>query len=131
MFAPFAGAEYCRILKPGGVLLHVSPDEEHLWELKQAVYERPYRNDAAVPQQEGLAVLAEEKVAYPLHLDSHGEIVDLFRMTPYAHKTSPADAARLDALEKMCIRDRYSGLPAAPVPERPALYGCWKDWAHI
>ena len=103
VFAPFAGAEYHRILKPGGVLLHVSPDEEHLWELKQAVYERPYRNDAAVPQQEGLAVLAEEKVAYPLHLDSHGEIVDLFRMTPYAHKTSPADAARLDALEKLDV----------------------------
>ena len=44
-----------RYVKPGGVLLHVSPDEEHLWELKQAVYERPYRNDAAVPQQEGLS----------------------------------------------------------------------------
>ena len=103
VFAPFAGEEYHRILKPGGVLLHVSPDEEHLWELKRAVYETPYRNDAAVPQQEGLTITAEEKIAYPLHLERHADIVNLFHMTPYAHKTSPADAARLDALEALDV----------------------------
>ena len=53
VFAPFAGEEYRRILKPGGVLLHVSPDEEHLWELKQVLYETPYRNDAAAWKKQG------------------------------------------------------------------------------
>ena len=103
VFAPFAGEEYRRVLRTGGVLLHVSPDEEHLWELKQAVYETPYRNDAAVPQQEGLEIISEEKIAYPLHLGNHADIANLFAMTPYAHKTSPADIARLDALKTLDV----------------------------
>lgn len=101
VFAPFAGEEYCRVLKPGGVVLHVSPDAGHLWELKAAVYEAPYRNDAAPPQQEGLEVAAEETLRYRLHLTDHADIVNLFAMTPYAHKTRPADAARLEALEEL------------------------------
>lgn len=107
VFAPFAGEEYHRVLKHGGVVLHVSPDEGHLWELKRAVYETPYRNDAAVPQQEGLAIIAEERLSYRLELSSHADIVNLFAMTPYAHKTSPLDRARLDALERLGVSAEF------------------------
>lgn len=107
VFAPFAGEEYLRVLKPGGVLLHVSPDEGHLWELKQAVYEMPYRNDAALPQQEGLTIIAEEKICCTLHLSCHDDIVNLFHMTPYAHKTSIGDIARLDALEQLDVAAEF------------------------
>ena len=107
VFAPFAGEEYKRVLKPGGVLLHVSPDAEHLWELKQAVYETPYKNDAAVPQQEGLTIEAEEKISYPLQLSCNADIVNLFHMTPYAHKTSPEDVARLDALQELTVAAEF------------------------
>ena len=107
VFAPFAGEEYLRVLKPGGILLHVSPDKGHLWELKQAVYETPYRNDAAVPQQEGLTIAQEQKICYTLHLDCHDDIVNLFHMTPYAHKTSPDDIARLDALKQLDVAAEF------------------------
>ncbi len=101
VFAPFAGAEYRRVLKADGVLIHVAPAAKHLWELKQAVYERPYENDAATPEQEGLALLSEQSVSCRLALNSREDVANLFQMTPYAHKTHPADIARLDAVDRL------------------------------
>ena len=103
VFAPFAGEEYVRVLRPGGVLLHAAPDAMHLWELKEAVYETPYRNDAAPPVQVGLSLVEEEHISAVLHLVRHEDIANLFQMTPYAHKTGPADAARLDALDTLDV----------------------------
>lgn len=75
----------------------------HLWELKEAVYETPYRNDAAPPVQVGLSLVEEEHISAVLHLVRHEDIANLFQMTPYAHKTGPADAARLDALDTLDV----------------------------
>lgn len=101
VFAPFAGEEYLRTLKKGGCLIHVSPDEGHLWELKKAVYDKPYLNDAPAPAQEGMTLSEEKKLHYRIEIDNKEHIKALFMMTPYAHKTSQGDIARLDSLEHL------------------------------
>lgn len=103
VFAPFAGEEYRRCLKKGGYLIHVSPDEGHLWELKKAVYEKPYLNDALPPQQEGLELSEEKELKYRISIKNPAHIKALFMMTPYAHKTSPKDIARLDELNALDV----------------------------
>ena len=103
VFAPFAGEEYSRCLKKGGVLIHVSPDEGHLWELKQAVYEKPYLTDALPPKQEGLEITEEKQLRYRINIENNKDIKALFLMTPYAHKTSPQDMARLEKLQKLDV----------------------------
>lgn len=103
VFAPFAGEEYLRTLKKGGVLIHVSPDEGHLWELKKAVYEKPYLNDAPAPVQDGLTMYQEKKLRYRIDIENKEHIKALFMMTPYAHKTSLKDIARLDELERLNV----------------------------
>ena len=103
VFAPFAGEEYRRCLKKGGALIHVSPDERHLWELKEAVYEKPYLNDALPPEQEGLKLSEEKQLRYRMNIENNEHIKALFMMTPYAHKTSPSDIARLDKLESLKV----------------------------
>lgn len=103
VFAPFAGEEYLRTLKKGGILIHVSPDEGHLWELKKAVYEKPYLNDAPAPVQEGLELYQERKLKYRIDIENKEHIKALFMMTPYAHKTSPKDIARLDNLQSLNV----------------------------
>ena len=103
VFAPFAGEEYLRTLKKGGILIHVSPDEGHLWELKKAVYEKPYLNDAPAPVQEGLELYQEKKLKYRIDIENKEHIKALFMMTPYAHKTSPKDIARLDNLQSLNV----------------------------
>ena len=44
VFAPVCDEEYARVLKPDGVLIVVSPSPRHLFELKAAVYDKPYEN---------------------------------------------------------------------------------------
>lgn len=107
VFAPFAGEEYLRVLRRGGVVLHVSPGERHLWELKQAVYETPYLNDALPPQQEGLEVTEEEMLDYHISLSSSQQIMDLFSMTPYVHKTGGDDMARLEELHHLDVTVQF------------------------
>ena len=43
-FSPMAGEEFLRVLRPGGRLLYVVPAPDHLWELKEVLYETPYPN---------------------------------------------------------------------------------------
>ncbi|MGI5976300.1 MAG: putative RNA methyltransferase [Candidatus Limivicinus sp.] len=101
VFAPFAGEEYLRVLKKGGTLLHVCPGELHLWELKKAVYENPYKNDALPPEQPGLEPVSRKELSYRISVDSNADIKALFHMTPYAHKTSPEDIARLEKIDSL------------------------------
>ena len=43
-FSPLALEEFRRVLRPGGTFLYVVPAVDHLWELKEVLYERPYPN---------------------------------------------------------------------------------------
>ena len=103
VFSPLAPEEFARVLRKNGRLLVAVPGKRHLWELKEAVYETPYRNDAAPPVQAGLSLVEEEHISAVLHLARHEDIANLFQMTPYAHKTGPVDAARLDALDTLDV----------------------------
>ena len=101
LFAPFHAPEFSRILKPGGTLLSVVPGRDHLFSLKEAIYETPYRNDEALPDGGKLRLLDRTRVKKTVHLESGEEIRALFSMTPYAYRTSKADLAKLDTLETL------------------------------
>lgn len=95
LFAPYSGKEFCRVLRPGGSMLLVVPGEDHLWELKQAVYERPYKNQVKSPELEGFVLEGRQRVESRLHLTCAEDIAHLFQMTPYYYKTGAADQQRL------------------------------------
>ena len=44
VFSPLATEEFARVLMPGGYFLYVVPSSQHLWELKQVLYDHPYEN---------------------------------------------------------------------------------------
>lgn len=98
IFSPPEITEYARILSPGGVLIRALPLEDHLWSLKAAVYERPYRNPAPEMSLSGFNLIGVEDVQQVIHLTSTEDILALFAMTPYWYKTSPADRAKLETL---------------------------------
>ena len=98
LFAPFQEKELLRILKPGGRLVLVVPGKRHLYGLKQAVYDRPYENDEALPRTERLRLLDTEKIAARIRLQTQADIQAVFRMTPYYYRSSPSDRAKLEAL---------------------------------
>ena len=68
LFAPFHAPEFARILKPDGTLLSVVPGRDHLFSLKEAIYETPYRNDEALPDGGKLRLLDRTRVKKTVRL---------------------------------------------------------------
>ncbi|WMJ22091.1 methyltransferase domain-containing protein [Paludicola sp. MB14-C6] len=101
LFAPYCGEEFHRVLKKNGIMILVIPAENHLFELKQAVYKNPYKNEVKPYELDGFTLLNKEKVKSQIHLSNNEDIMNLFQMTPYYYKTSKEDTERLMSLNEL------------------------------
>ena len=103
LFAPAPAGEFRRVLAPGGAVLQCVPGAEHLWELKQAVYDRPYPNREDKHRLDGFLQADRQKLIYTRDLDSPEQIRDLFSMTPYVHRTPQESMTRLLSLKRLSV----------------------------
>ena len=101
LFAPFHAAEFGRIISDDGVILTAIPGRDHLYGLKEVLYDRPYRNDEKEPSAEGLTAVRRIRVRDEITLESREDIQALFQMTPYYYHTPSEGMGRLDSLEKL------------------------------
>lgn len=97
VFAPCAYSEFARVLKSDGVLIKAVPLSDHLWELKKAIYEKPYKNKPELTD-DIFEKTGERELKYKIQLDSNKRISELFSMTPYLYKTSRDDIKKLEEL---------------------------------
>ena len=104
LFAPYCGTEFWRVLKPRGAMVMVIPGRFHLWELKEAVYDRPYENEVRDYALDGFSFRARRAVEDVITLERPEDIRSLFLMTPYYYKTSRQDQEKLFALERLRTR---------------------------
>lgn len=95
LFAPFHGAAFSRVLKPGGRLFSVIPGRRHLWELKALAYDRPYENDEAAPQDGALKLCSRQRVCTSVVMPG-ADVHTLFSMTPYFYHTSASGRKKLE-----------------------------------
>lgn len=107
VFSPEADAEYLRVLKKGGIMIRVIPLEKHLFELKAAVYDKPYLNDIPAPDVDGFKLIKAEKIRQTLDIASNDDIQNLFKMTPYYYKTGKDDQAKLDILDSLNVKAEF------------------------
>lgn len=99
-FSPLALEEFQRVLAPGGAFLYVVPAAEHLWELKQVLYETPYKNPEEESPYQGFEYL--DILPVETRFTARGQTLqDLFQMTPYFWKTPREGARRLAELEEL------------------------------
>ena len=105
-FSPLALEETSRVLKQGGIFIMAIPGEMHLFDLKQVIYDTPYKNVVADTALDGFELLTDEPLTYKFTLDSQEKIHNLFMMTPYAYRTRPSDKAKVEALTYLeCTAD--------------------------
>lgn len=103
VFAPYSAQEFSRVVASGGYVFAAVPGREHLWGLKQVLYEKPYENDEQGYTLPGFELCKATKVDEDIVV--HGEhIADLFKMTPYYWKTRNETSERLMSMDKLDTR---------------------------
>lgn len=107
LFAPLACDEFYRVLKKGGIFITAIPMENHLYKLKQAVYDTPYRNEPESTELNGFTLLNALEIKKEIQLDSNEDIKNLFIMTPYYYKTSASDQKKLDTLDTLTTETEF------------------------
>lgn len=105
-FSPLALAEFRRVLRPGGWFLYVVPGADHLWELKQVLYDTPYRNREEDIPYDGFSYEAVVPVKYRMAV-SGPDLRDLFQMTPYYWKTPREGKIRLEGLDGLEVTAEF------------------------
>ena len=101
LFAPFQEKEFSRILKKGGKLYTVIPGKNHLYGLKQVLYDSPYYNDENLPETSCLQLCGKKKVSGKILLSCPEDIMAVFQMTPYYYRTSERDKKKLACLNML------------------------------
>lgn len=102
IFAPIAKQEIVRLLNDDGSFILVRPDEKHLYELKQAIYDNPYLNEIENIRIEGMYLDEEYKISNSTILNKE-DVKNLFMMTPYYNTTSQTDKEKLNNIESLNI----------------------------
>jgi len=100
LFAPYAGEEFHRVLKQNGVMILGIPGENHLIELKNVIYEHPYKNQVKDYDLPGFVFQKAERIETKIHLKSQEDILNLFQMTPYYYRTKQEDLVKIHALSQ-------------------------------
>lgn len=101
LFAPYCGEEFLRVLKKDGVMIMVIPAERHLWQLKCAVYDKPYLNEVKDFALQGFELVGNEAVSDEITMPCTEDITALFSMTPYYYKTGVEGQQRLEMLNAL------------------------------
>lgn len=103
MFTKVFGSEYARILKDDGILIVVTPNRNHLVDLKEVVYDtvKFESYDPMVDLDGKFEHLEHINVNYKNLLEGSENIMNLFNMTPYRWRSPREGIERLAKQESL------------------------------
>lgn len=105
LFSPIPQAEIARVLKDEGYLIVVTPASEHLYAMREALFEQvnPHTPEKFVEQLQNLFELKQEQIIdAPFVLDQQA-LKNLIAMTPCAYKASPERRSQLEQQSQLEI----------------------------
>ena len=85
LFSPYATEEYRRLLKKDGILIIASPCENHLIELRRALYDDVRAVETPL-HTDGFEIISQTELTYSFTLPSNESVSALLKMTPYAYR---------------------------------------------
>ena len=106
VFAPYNSEEIQRVLKPNGQLIVVQPAPNHLFELKQVLYDIVKLNPDTTLTIPGLTSNLNEQLEFEMILNQD-ELQALFAMTPYVYTSSQQASMKLKAIVSLNIKASF------------------------
>ena len=103
MFAPLAWEEMSRILKEDGIVVVTASGKDHLSEMREVIYKEVIKKESSPTVGEGFEEVYRTGVKYKITLGSGRDIMNLFGMTPFCHRTPAEAVMRLEAIEKLTL----------------------------
>ena len=103
LFAPCAKEEFERVSADGGYLICGTAGREHLIELKRALYDEVYENEARADIPDNYTYVETVNVKYTFCVDNNADLQNLFAMTPYYFRTSERDREKLLHIDSLDI----------------------------
>lgn len=107
-FSPMAKDEYLRVMKKSGFLAYVVPGENHLWELKNILYDKPYKNPVKTEEYAGFTHCGMQSVSTYFTLQDNQSIMSLFNMTPYTWTTPKDSTEKLKNLYSLSVTAEFN-----------------------
>lgn len=99
-------AAFKKVLKPGGKVILVDPDMNHLIELRELLYgqvtQKPALHHKAALAH-GFTLIDDDKIDYLHHLNNQGQILDLAMMTPHYFKAANEARENLECLTTLDV----------------------------
>ncbi len=98
LFSPIPQTEILRVLKDDGYLIVVTPASDHLYAMREALFEQvnPHTPQKFVEQLQDLFELKEQQVIDATLVLDQQALKNLIAMTPYAYKASPERRMQLE-----------------------------------
>ncbi len=109
LFSPIPKQEILRVLKDQGYLMVVTPAAQHLYAMREALFEEVKAHDSAkfVEQLQDTFELVEDIVINaPMQL-KQSDLKNLIAMTPYAYKAKPERRQALEANESLELNAQF------------------------
>ncbi|WP_418026075.1 putative RNA methyltransferase [Opacimonas sp. LMIT016] len=96
IFAPSSESEIRRVLEDDGIWITVNPAPEHLYELKECVYDAPSRHEVDDDCPAGFEILDNQELYFAIDVQKHEDTRQaLLQMTPFYWSISEAKRALL------------------------------------
>lgn len=83
IFAPCHAKELTRTIKDHGIMVTVTPGPQHLYQLKEQIYQQVHLHDIPVETLPHFELESEQDIAYPMTLSAEQATL-LLQMTPFA-----------------------------------------------
>jgi len=107
IFSPIFEKELSRIVSLTGRIILVSPDEDHLLEMKEVLYPTVHLNPLPKFDFTKLCIEKTEHVSFIMKINTQEALSDLLKMTPYAYHTPIEGINRYNELSHIEVRASF------------------------
>ncbi|WP_353142726.1 putative RNA methyltransferase [Acinetobacter pragensis] len=109
LFSPIPKAEILRVLKPHAYLMVVTPGPQHLYAMREALFEEVQAHEPhkfADQLGDAFELIDESLIDAPMTLQQQ-DLKNLIAMTPYAYKAKPERRTALESAEQLELAAQF------------------------